>query len=68
MSKGTVMSFTFDERDADLKSYVFQAIGAASMAWTETPKGVFDDRFAGEIGEALLAKIKKLHPESYPVP
>jgi hypothetical protein len=51
------MSFEFDERDADLPSYVFQALGAASMCWSQTPMGIFESTRAREIGEALLVKI-----------
>lgn len=41
-----------------LESAVFQALGAASMCWSETPKGIFDSTRAKEIGEALLLKIR----------
>lgn len=53
--------FEFDEReDADLASYVFQALGAASMCWNPRPStAVFDSTQAKEIGEALLKKIKE---------
>lgn len=48
-------AFTYDE-DGTLsaQSAIFQALGAASMAWTETPSGVFESEWAKEIGDALL--------------
>lgn len=51
--------FEFDELDADLASYVFQALGAASMCWEERPTGIFESTRAKEIGEKLLEKIAK---------
>lgn len=57
-------SFQLDEDGAvSVESAVFQALGAASMCWSETPTGVFDSTKAKEIGEALL---EKLGPESCP--
>lgn len=43
------------EEGADLESAVFQAVGSASMAWVETPKGVFDDQWARTVSEGLIA-------------
>lgn len=52
------MTFDFDEReDSNLESYVFQALGAASVCWSEPPSGVFNSDLAKEIGEALMWKI-----------
>lgn len=52
------MTFEFDEKeDSNLESYVFQALGAASVCWSEPPSGVFDSTLAKEIGEALMWKI-----------
>lgn len=56
------MSETFEfqrEHDGslDLSAAVFQALGAASMCWSEGPSGVFESDIAKEIGEALLAFI-----------
>ncbi len=44
------------EHDGSLssESAIFQALGAASMCWSETPKGVFDSTRAKAIGEALV--------------
>ena len=43
-----------------LEAAVFQALGAASMCWSEGPAGVFDQaiRFK-EIGDALVELIKE---------
>jgi hypothetical protein len=35
------------------RAVIFQALGAASMAWSETPTGVFDDKWASEVGESV---------------
>jgi hypothetical protein len=48
-----------------LESVVFQALGAASMCWSETPTGVFDSRRAEKVGKALLAEID-LQRKAYP--
>src|SRR5580698_10021731 len=54
-------SFDFD-RDHDgtlkLENAIFQAIGAASVCWTETPSGVFDSDKAKIIADKLIAEIK----------
>ena len=43
----------------DWQEKIMQAIGEASMCWSETPKGVFDSTKAKQIGEKLLQDIKK---------
>lgn len=53
-------SFTFTpEHDGSLsvESAVFQALGAASMCWAETPRGVFNSDRAKEIGDKLLGLL-----------
>lgn len=40
-----------------LEELVFQALGEASMCWSEMPKGVFDSDHAKEVGEKLLMAI-----------
>lgn len=40
-----------------LRTEVFQAIGEASMCWSKTPEGVFNDTKASEIGERLMRLI-----------
>lgn len=42
----------------DWEQLIMQAIGEASMCWSERPKGVFDSEKAKEIGKKLLADIK----------
>jgi hypothetical protein len=42
----------------ELEALVFQALGQASMCWSETPKGVFQDQQVVKIGENLIAAIK----------
>lgn len=45
----------------NLEEMVFQALGEASMCWSEIPKGVFDSDHAKEIGERLVADIKHFY-------
>lgn len=50
------MSFTFSTRPDEpitVSEAVGQALGAASMCWSETPSGVFDSERATEIYKAL---------------
>ena len=47
-----------------VESAVFQALGAASMCWSETPKGIFDSTRAKEIGDKLLELLG--HPQTNP--
>lgn len=37
------------------RTEVFQALGMASMCWSETPRGVFESERAAEIGNRLVA-------------
>lgn len=39
---------------------IFQALGEASMCWSETPKGVFDSTRAKEIGEKLCKNLEEI--------
>jgi len=41
----------------ELQEAVFQALGEASMCWSQTPSGVFEDVRALEIGNNLVAAI-----------
>lgn len=53
----SIMNFT----DEDSESAIFQAIGRASMCWEHLEgAGVFDDGTASQIGEELLAHLRKL--------
>jgi len=52
--------FTRDPNGSlDIESAVFQALGAASMCWSQTPKGVFESTWAKQIGERLLEEINR---------
>lgn len=42
-----------------LESVVGQAIGEASMCWSETPAGVFESTRALEIREKILAAVQR---------
>ena len=42
----------------DWESLIMEALGEASMCWSETPKGVFDSTKAAQIGKKLLSDIK----------
>jgi len=39
----------------DLKTEIYQGVGHASMCWTETPMGVFDDSEATIVSEKILS-------------
>ena len=43
----------------DLRKKLGEAIGEASMCWSETPKGVFDSERASKIVDKLVTWIKK---------
>lgn len=56
------MADTFEfsrEEDGSLSpaSAVYQAIGAASMAWKTVPAGVFDDAHAKAVADALMVEL-----------
>lgn len=42
-----------------LSKLVFEGLGAASVCWTETPKGVFDDTQARKVGDNIMTEIGK---------
>jgi hypothetical protein len=42
-----------------LEELVYQALGQASMCWSERPKGVFDSEQACQIGETLMKAIRQ---------
>lgn len=51
----------FEEIENELTTKVFEAIGSASMCWTNIMKaGIFEAEEAHEIGKKLMADIKKL--------
>lgn len=41
-----------------LNELVYEAMALASMCWSETPKGVFDDVKAKQIAELLIRNLK----------
>ena len=45
---------------AELNQLIFEALGEASMCWSETPKGIFDGNKAKIIGDDLISKIMEL--------
>ncbi len=45
--------------DSD-RELVTQALGKASMCWTETPKGIFDSDKAQQIGRKLLNDLEEI--------
>lgn len=44
--------------DYDLSEKVYQAIGEASMCWSETPKGIFESDKASKIAAELIDYIE----------
>jgi len=58
-------TFEFTERPGEpltLEGAVFEALGAASMCWTEPPAGVFDSTRAMVVGNALVERIRRGDP------
>lgn len=43
----------------ELRELIGEAIGEASMCWSETPKGVFDSTRAKKIADNLLSKLDR---------
>jgi len=43
--------------EQDLNKLVFEALGEASMCWSETPSGVFQDVRVIEIGNQLIETL-----------
>lgn len=41
-----------------LKEFLGQAIGEASMCWSETPKGIFDSTKASKIVDNLIRNLE----------
>jgi hypothetical protein len=41
------------EQEKDFKTVLFEGLGLASMCWSETPKGVFDDALAVKTGNEV---------------
>lgn len=52
-------------RDEAAAGMVFEALGEASMCWSERPVGVFDSERAGDVGRRLLLKLGFRVPKAY---
>lgn len=48
------VDFGWDVHETPLGQVLGEAVGYASMLWSETPKGVFDDVHAGDLVNELL--------------
>lgn len=44
---------------AQLREIIGQALGEASMCWSEVPQGVFDSRRAEKILEDVVSKLER---------
>lgn len=44
----------------EIKKIIFTNIGAASMCWSETPKGEFESTRAIKLGDEIYNKFKEL--------
>lgn len=44
----------------ELEKLVYQALGEASMCWSEVPRGIFQSDVAVEIGKKLISAIQAL--------
>jgi hypothetical protein len=49
------------EEQESIEQIIAQAIGEASMCWSETPKGAFDSTLAKEICDRVVSKVKRRH-------
>ena len=45
--------------DNKLQGKIYQALGQASMCWSEPPKGIFDSNLASQIGKDLCIFIEQ---------
>lgn len=54
------MKFSYIDDGPNLPAAVFQALGAASTCWVESPAGVFDSAQAEQIGDDLMEEIQKI--------
>ena len=46
------------------KSKIFETLGTASMAWSETPKGIFDSSLCTKIGNELVEFLESPQPSA----
>ena len=42
----------------ELKKKIFESLGAASMCWSETPKGIFEVTRCKQIGDDLVSALE----------
>jgi hypothetical protein len=49
-----------DEGNLTLHEAVFQALGYASVCWTEAPTGIFESDRCKEAGDALIAFVEDM--------
>ena len=42
----------------NLRQFLGEAVGEASMCWSETPKGIFDSTKASEIVDSLVKQLE----------
>jgi hypothetical protein len=47
----------------ELKTKFYEALGAVSMCWSETPKGIFESTRAKQIGDDVWAEIENVIAE-----
>ena len=52
-----------EEMIKQLEIIVFEALGTASMCWSETPKGIFDSSQASNVGNEAVSFIIKLYDQ-----
>ena len=52
-----------EEIKKQLETIVFEALGTASMCWSETPKGIFDSSQASDVGNEAVSNIMKLYDQ-----
>jgi hypothetical protein len=63
MHELTPNPFTFtyaDDGHLTLESAIYQALGYASVCWSETPTGIFDSDRCKEAGDALIAFVEDM--------
>lgn len=41
------------------KQLIFEALGEASMCWSQTPLGIFDSTAASKIGDKLIKNLEE---------
>jgi hypothetical protein len=50
-----------NETHKEIETLIGEAIGEASMCWSETPQGIFDSTRAREICDRLTEAVKRRH-------